>query len=216
MKTIFRSLFLILSVAAITGCATNRGILDVATEVGENPESGVAVKFHRVSDNREFFMAPPEANMPSLKGGEIGNKAITSRAIARKRNSFGQALGDILLPEGDTVAGLVEEQLTDSFRDSGYRVVVEGDADFTDAIPLDIDIDKFWGWFQPGFWQIKLQYETLIRLKGPLGPYVDGKEYQNKTELGAQAASGKNWLKAIQLNLNEIAADVETDLEASQ
>ncbi len=216
MKTVFRSLILVLCAAAITGCATNRGVLDVATEVDENPETGVAVKFHRVSDNREFFMAPPQANMPSLKGGEIGNEAITSRAIARKRNTFGQALGDILLPEGDTVAGLVEEQLTDSFRDSGYRVVAEDDADFADAIPLDIDIDKFWGWFQPGFWQIKLQYETLIRLKGPLGPFEDGKTYENKTELGVQAASGKNWLKAIQLNLDEIAGDVEADLKTAQ
>lgn len=216
MRKFFRGFLLVLGAAAVAGCATNRGVLDVETVVDENPETGVAVKFARISDNREFFMDPPQANMPSLKGGEIGDEAITSRAIARKRNSFGQALGDILLPEGDTVTGLVEEQLTDSFRDSGYRVVEESDADFANAIPLEVDIDKFWGWFQPGFWQIKLQYETVIRIQGPLDPYVSGKTYENKTELGAQSASGKNWLRAIQLNLDEITDDVKTDLKAAQ
>ena len=154
--------------------------------------------------------------MPSLKGGEVGNSAITERAIARKRNGFGQALGDILLPEGETVAGLVEDRLTDGFRDNGYRVVTEGDSDFADAIPMEVDIDKFWGWFQPGFWEIKLQFESLIRIQGPLDPFVDGKSYENGSELGAQTASEKNWLKALQANLDDIILNISSDLTSGQ
>jgi len=216
MKSIFKNLLLLVSAIAITGCATSRGILEIETEVDENPVTGQAVTFVRVSDNREFFIDPPQANMPSLKGGEVGNSAITERAIARKRNGFGQALGDILLPEGETVAGLVEDRLTDGFRDNGYRVVTEGDSDFADAIPMEVDIDKFWGWFQPGFWEIKLQFESLIRIQGPLDPFVDGKSYENASELGAQVASEKNWLKALQANLDDIILNISSDLTSGQ
>lgn len=212
MKTLLKNLLLVGGALVITGCATSRGIIEVESAVVDNPDTGQAVKFVRVSDNREFFIDPPEANMPSLKGGEIGSSEITARAIARKRNSFGQALGDILLPEGETAAGLVQEKLTGQFRDSGYRVVVDGDPDFAEAIPLEVDIDKFWGWFQPGFWQIKLQFETSVTLQGPLEPFVSGKIYENKSELGAQVASEKNWIKALQANLDDISSQLSADL----
>lgn len=212
MRTFFHRLLLVGGALVLAGCATNRGIIEVETEVADNPDAGQAVKFVRISDNREFYIDPPEANMPSLKGGEIGNPEITSRAIARKRNSFGQALGDILLPEGETAAGLVQENLTSQFRNSGFRVVADGDPDFADAIPLEVDIDKFWGWFRPGFWQIKLQFETVVRIQGPLDPFTTGKTYENKSELGAQVASEKNWLKALQANLDEITSQLSADL----
>ena len=106
-------LFRTISVAAllllVSGCATNRGIIDVRVTPTPDPQGKVMVKIVRVTDQRTFELRPDVASIPSLKDGQIDNKAITSRAIARKRNGYGKALGDILLPEGRTVEDLVEE-----------------------------------------------------------------------------------------------------------
>jgi len=216
MKSPCSRLLLLAGVLALSACATSRGVLDVERAVDENPATGQPVTFARVSDNRKFEIAPPIPSIPSLKGGEVGNPAITSRAIARKRGGFGQALGDILLPEGDTVAGIVQEALTDAFRDRGYRVVSESDPDFAEAVPLEVDIERFWGWFQPGFWQVKIHYESLIHVKGDIGPYVEGKSYEKQTEIGTQMATGEVWLRAVSTNLDELSIDVFNDLPQSE
>ena len=94
---------LVLGFLVWTGCATSRGILEVPLTVGDNPAQGREVKIVRVSDRRTFQMKPPDPSTPSLKDEAIDNPAITSRAIARKRSGYGMAMGDILLPEGQTV-----------------------------------------------------------------------------------------------------------------
>ena len=86
-----------------------------------NPSTGDAIKFVRVSDLRQFQIDPPQPDISSLMNDEIDDPLITSRAIARKRNSYGMALGDILLPEGKTVMKLVEAALP---RDLEKMVIV--------------------------------------------------------------------------------------------
>ena len=215
MKRKFRNALILATMIVAAGCATSRGVLDVPQEVSVNPESGEALKFVRVSDNRQFQIDPPEADTPSLKNNEINDLEITSRAIARKRNTFGKALGDILLPEGKTVAGMVETSLTTGFRENGYRVVTEDDPDFADAIPVEVDIEKFWGWFDPGFWEVQLKFSTLIRLSAPAGSFVDGKEFGGDVEKGFQIASGGNWLKTIQASLDDINKDIAAEIAAN-
>ena len=100
MNAFFRFSLVSLSLLVFFGCATTRGVMDVQEEVSANPETGIAVKFARVTDARRFEIDPRQADIPSLKNDEIDDPAITSRAIARKRNSYGKALGDILLPGG--------------------------------------------------------------------------------------------------------------------
>jgi len=200
----------------LSGCATSRGVLDITQEETVNPESGEAIKFVRVTDNRQFQIDPPQADVPSLKNDEVNNSAITSRAIARKRNTFGKALGDILLPEDETVAGLVEDSLTRGFRENGYRVVGQTDSDFEEAIPVEVDIEKFWGWFNPGFWEIKLNYEIEIRISAPVGSFVDGQEFDSQVEMGFQTASGSNWLELIDASLDALNEDIAADLAKSR
>jgi hypothetical protein len=216
MNKSLRNLLVPAMLVVVSGCATSRGVLDITQEETANPVSGEAIKLVRVSDNRQFQIDPPEPDIPSLKNDEIDDPAITSRAIARKRNTFGQALGDILLPEDETVAGLVESSLTRGFRENGYRVVGPDDSDFDEAIPVEVDIEKFWGWFNPGFWEIKLKYETVIRISGPVGSFVDGKEFESQIELGFQTASGGNWLKLIDATLDALNKDIATELAESR
>ena len=93
------------------GCATNRGIVDVRVPETTNPETSATVKIMKVTDRRVFQVKPNSPSIPSLRNDEINDPAITKRALARKRNTYGMALGDILLPPDRTVEHLTREAL---------------------------------------------------------------------------------------------------------
>ena len=89
MQNIIKSTVTTILLIIMTGCATNRGEIDIKDIVSTNPSSGKALKFVRVTDKRDFQIKPKLANIPSLKNDEINDTSITARAIARKRNTFG-------------------------------------------------------------------------------------------------------------------------------
>lgn len=154
------------AVIMISGCAVNRGELALEAPTVANPERGQPVKIVEVTDNRVFAINPPKPSTPSLKNDEIDDPSITKRAIARKRGGWGQALGDILLPEGETVEELTATALATALKEKGYRVVPEGDPAHATALPLRASINQFWGWFTPGFWAVKLEYRADVELIG--------------------------------------------------
>ena len=212
MKRSSWSVLLIVVAFVVSGCATTRGVLEVAEEESVNPDSGQAVKIVQVVDTREFQIDPPQPDIPSLKNNEVNDPAITSRAIARKRNSFGAAMGDILLPEGQTVMGLVSSSLAKGLRENGFRVVSESDPDFASAAPLEVEIAKFWGWFQPGFWQLKLHYVTAITVTGPVAIFTDSEAFSSDVELGFQVASSSNWTETIDASLAALNQEISARL----
>jgi len=197
----------------ITGCATSRGVIDIADEVSANPVDGLLVKFVRVTDKRNFQLKPKQAEIPSLKNGEINDSSITERAIARKRNTFGQALGDILLPEGKTVMVVVENRLTEGFRENGYRVLTPDDRDYDKATPIEVDINKFWGWSSPGFWSLGINFKTSIVVTAPVSGFSQGVEFDSEVQERFQIASGSNWQTVINLSLRELNKDIEAEIQ---
>ncbi|MEP4150796.1 MAG: hypothetical protein ABJL73_05785, partial [Lentilitoribacter sp.] len=121
-----------------------------------------------VTDKRTFEFRPKTPNIPSVSEDELNNDDIQDRAIARKRNGYGKALGDVLLPEGQTVATLITTSLTNGFRNAGYRVLEPDDPAYNAAIPIKADVIKFWTWVNMGFWQLTVENETEIILQGPI------------------------------------------------
>ena len=189
-------------------------MLEILAEAPENPSMGDAIKFVRVSDLRQFQIDPPSPEIPSLMNDEIDDSSITSRAIARKRNTYGAALGDILLPEGQTVMKLVEKSLAKGLRENGYRVFTERDSEYQDAAPIEVGIEKFWGWFEPGFWSAKLHFQTLIRLNGPVGPFRDGEEFDSHVVKSIQFASDDSWRATIKESLLQLNKDITEGITA--
>ena len=176
------------------GCATTRGVIDIPPQRAVNPPSGPAVRIDRVTDRRVFEINPRQANIPSLMNdAEIKDSAITSRAVARKRGGFGKALGDVLLPEGRTVTAVVEEALTRSLQEAGYRVVGKQDVDAATAIPIEADIEQFWAWFRPGFAQVAVEFETSVRLRSPLPALQGGAPVTGTSRVTGMAATSDTW-----------------------
>ena len=77
---------------------------------------------------------------------------IRDSSKTKKRNTFGKAMGDVMLPE-------------DGVQEVG------------------VVIHKFWSWFTPGFWALKLEFQSELELIGtlenvPSGTQVMGYAYQ--------------------------------------
>lgn len=202
----------LLIAAALTGCATSRGVVAPQMSAGVNPQSGVPVRIVTVEDKRSFQVEPSDPSIPSLMDNNISDKSLTSRAIGRKRNSFGKALGDVILPEGQSISGLTEQTLARTLRDAGYRVVTSTDADYEQAIPVTAQIDKLWAWFRPGFWAIAIESNYDITVDGNVPGLQTAPRLTGQTRSTMQLVTGSDWQKVIEDSLSNFATKLKEKL----
>jgi hypothetical protein len=120
-------------------------------------------------DARKFEAAPSEPSIPSLKEpAQINDPQITSRALGRKRNGYGMAMGDVLLNPPQSASSLVGDALKAGLRDGGYRIVEANDPAYAAAPRINVRINEFWTWITPGFGSIKLDNSTNLSIDGNL------------------------------------------------
>lgn len=206
---------LIAATVVLSGCAVSRSEIKVAAAAA--PTTATVTKAHAVvirsvQDERVFENAPPVASTPSL-GGEGADKApvaIKERAIARKRNSYGKAMGDVLLQEGQSVSGLVRENLTSAFQQLGYRVTDETNAG-RDPLIVDVRIKKFWSWMQPGFWALTLNsnIETTLSVSGAKADTTVSVQVQESRQIATDGA----WLEIVDKGLTAFRAEAVLKLK---
>ncbi|MFW6094478.1 MAG: hypothetical protein ACODAC_10940 [Pseudomonadota bacterium] len=216
MKSI---VLIFISLVIATGCATTRGIVDLsgpdrAKPANSTATNGTSIYVAKIEDNRVFELEPNRPSIPSLKDGQITNVEITSRAIARKRNSYGMAMGDVLLPEGRTVSDVVRENLVAVLTDQGYRVV---ESPTPDALPLEVSIRKFWSWFTPGFWAAKIEFTAELALSGPLSG-LDGEQavVEGYAHQRHQGTTNGAWLQTMEVGLQDLRNNLSDTLERSE
>lgn len=166
-----RVLAVLLLAASIVlgGCATSRSeirLTSPAAPQSTTPNTNAPTAFIRtVKDDRAFEQAPKEPSTPSIgfEGATQATAEAKLRAIGRKRNTYGMALGDVFLQNGQTVESVVRENLAAALRDSGYNV--RNDAGVgTSSLVIDIRIRKFWAWLQPGFWAVTVNADIATDL----------------------------------------------------
>lgn len=198
---------------AVTGCATSRSSLDVQIPKSQNtPSNGKQVYINSVSDKRTFQVSPPNPDIPSLDPSEDQNEQVKLRAIGRKRNGFGKALGDMLLKEGETVQSLTNQSIQQAFTEKGYTVLNSKDQVTKDTYIVDANIQKFWAWMNPGFWQITLSSEisTDLAIKAPKG--ATSQQISVKAADGYQVATEANWTEIIQKSIQLYINDLKSKL----
>lgn len=210
MRKILGVLGVAVILATLSGCATSRTTVAPIVETTANPEKGEPVKFVTVEDLRVFQVDPKTPDIPSLRDGEIANKDLTVRAIGRKRNGFGMALGDVLLPEGETVTKAVEASATNAFRNSGYRVVNAGDPAFDAAVPVTIKVREFWNWINIGFWALTVSNRVEAEVQAPVPGIEKGVVIRSEVSDSMTAVFESDWPKMTAKGL----ADFQTKLQA--
>ncbi|MFH0985031.1 MAG: hypothetical protein V1882_05790 [Candidatus Omnitrophota bacterium] len=203
-------------VVASAGCTLNRSFIEVPvpSESLIKP-NGKQVYIRSIIDNRQFQDQPSTPDIPSLGFDELKNAtpALKSRAIGRKRNCFGKALGDIMLDEGQNVEMIVRAATRNALNSLGYDVTDKREETKPDAITMDIAIDKFWSYFAPGFWAISLKSEitttNTISVPGKDNPVV----IMATAEENFQVASDANWKKVLRLAVDDFTAEAKTKLQ---
>jgi len=202
-----RYLLAIGCLALLGGCATNRSYMRLEVSHASATVStakGKAVVIDAVQDARKFEENPSDPSVPSLKKGDQYklDAEERKRAIARKRNGFGKAIGDILLENGQTVDTLARDLVADGFARHGYQVLASGATAPADAVHVNVEIDEFWAWFTPGMWTVDMEgkVHTLIRTTG--GVQLDVRAYGKNS-----GASGKedNWREAYERAFRDFA-----------
>lgn len=204
-------LALTLATAVLTGCATSRSEVTLAmpTAGAKSPPNGKTIVIGEVRDERTFEQAPSEPSTPSL-GSAGSSDAERGRAVARKRNSFGQAMGDVLLQDGATVVGVVRQNVAAAFEQAGYRVVPAGSTASPAPVTVDVSIKKFWAWMRPGFWALSFNsnIETILAPVGSGTPTTVSVSVSEGRQLGTDAA----WIDIVQKALADYRVQAATKL----
>ena len=204
------------SALLFTGCATKRGevALQVPTVKAETaPSNGQQIYINSVVDKRVFEVKPPEPNIPSLDPSEAQSDTIKARAVGRKRNGYGMALGDILLNEGQSVNSVVKNALTEAFVGKGYQVIENKEQITPQTYIADVKIIKFWSWMNMGFWALTLscEIETNVDIKQEGNPQTYSLHV--KAADSFQTGMESNYIEVMQKALQQYIAEAKTEIK---
>jgi hypothetical protein len=203
--------------SSLSACAIDRSVVAIKPPSAATPAAAtpakVAAKITDIRDLRRFEVNPGNPSMPSLgDANEVQDPKFTSRAIGRKRNGYGMAMGDVMLPDNTNVASLVRDAATRALQEKGYRVVDQASPDFNVALPLAIDIEQFWAWVQLGFFEGAMNFEARTNLSGPL---VD----QNPAVVNAThrkmvgAAFESYWIEVVENGLVDLVEKMKARIK---
>lgn len=201
---------------ALSACAAGRSVLDIKSpQAAAASDSRVLAKVTEVRDLRHFETSAPDPSSHTLGSAEdIRNPAVTARAIGRKRGGFGNAFGDLALPEGMSVPGLVKAAATAALQQKGYRVVDEGSPDAARAFPLAIDVEQFWAWVNLGFWEGTMTHASKVALKSndlvKSNPTVVNAKYA----MGVQVGTESNWAHVINAGVSDLVQQIGANIKA--
>lgn len=200
-----RKILAVVALVLLAGCATNRAEVDILPPGNSQtpaPSNGKKVYISTV-DDRVFQIKPSRFDIPSLKYDEIGDKSITERAIARKRNNYNMPIGDVLLPKGRTVSELVGDAVATAYRQAGYEVV--GTSGARDVRAVNVHIIEFWSWSTTeGVLDKVLQNKSFLQIKTQGAPVQNVKTLVNEK---VKVATDTDWKRVTEAGLEAITQE---------
>jgi hypothetical protein len=191
--------------AVASGCGAGRSLMTPSVPApAAAPAQGPAFKLSSVRDERAFQAKPPQANIPSLDADDISDPALKARAIGRKRGTFGKARGDILLPTDSSVTHVVAACLRTALARAGGVLVDDKDPRFASARPLEMRVQRFWSWLRPGAWQVQVEFDAELTVRGPLAGFEAGRVVTAHAELRKGAMTDARWLSSVNDGLDQL------------
>lgn len=217
MSKLLKTVFLLFSACFIlTGCAESRGYIDLS-EIVKNDlnstQNNKTVFIDKYIDTRKFSTNASTPDQPTYNPRVGLNDDEKSRIIARKRDSFGKALGDILLKDNLTTEKLVRNVVAQSFVDAGYNVVDEDPEN--KAVKCNIIVNKLWGWISPGFWSIGVVTNTELTLDLSYNNKSDSIHTYQKEETRGSFITSKGWRTTFKNNFFSVKQDLTDKIRKS-
>lgn len=197
----------IILMASLSACATSRSVIEIKPEAPASAAAAgaPAVRLGKVTDARLFDAAPPEPSTPSLSSSDINNDALKARAVGRKRNGYGMALGDVMLPEGQTVSGLLGAATESGLTSAGFRVLHKGDPGYDNAAAVDVWISKYWTWVTLGAFEGTFHTDAEVELSSSLPAFKQKTVARGHAEEGGWKG---NWDTVATTALNHMIDDI--------
>ncbi len=214
MIKVIKGLLLTAVIFLLTGCATSRGYLNITIpqETTAAKENGMQVYIRNITDNRDFQARPSSPDIPSFGSKkDIGKEDLKNRAIGRKRNGYGKAMGNIFLDENQNVQGVIYEAARNALISLGYEVTNSKEKARADAIVMDITVDKFWSWINIGAWTLRIDTAIRTTVSEPTlsKTFVVDTLAQNHCQVGNTA----NWKKSIRLAMDSYISEFKDKLK---
>lgn len=196
--------------ALLSGCALNRSEIALpAPEITPNQyvDTEQSIVIGNVVDRRVFEEAPKNPSTPSLgKGGASkASDQTKARAIARKKNKYGYAIGDVLLEKGQTVVDVVRSNLEVALQESGYNVLPQSAVAAANSPVIDVYIEEFWGWSTPG---LKTTLNTRILTILELRSREAQESVFVRTRQTQTFATNGAWIELFENALNDYRGEV--------
>lgn len=201
----------LLAAFLVSGCVTGtRSINPEAVDYQNELTTEGTIYISSMTDRRIFDNDSGDPSTPSVRGDlEDTSPELRATLIGRQRGGFGNAMGDVALPNGETVYDEMRELLTEGLESRGYTV----SDDSSSPIQLDVNIHQFWGWFTPGF--------ASISFEARLGTTLDferGEEAESYTVTGygirkGQIASNEHWAGVFQTAYSDYLANLDKILD---
>lgn len=156
---LFSSLFL-------SGCATNRGIVDVKVTRSKEviQDNGKEIYIKLPVNQRKYEKNPIAHNVSSLNPRRTQTGSVKERAFGRKSNSYNQRIGDVLLPRKKSVDRLVQNALQQAFVEKGFKIIEDEHLINEKTYIVSSEILTFWAWHDMDFLTIILSAEIATEL----------------------------------------------------
>jgi len=194
-----------------SGCVTGRRTvsLPVTPVTGPGATKG-AIFVGAIEDHRGFQNKPSVASIPSIDGDVTKvAKAQLATMIGRQRNAYGKAMGDIALPDGDSVMQRMQALLEAGLKRHGYSI----SATATAANTATAKITEFWAWCTPGMWSVPFEANVACDFTLSHGGVTTDLMVRGHGRNQGQVASDANWQLAYQRAFDDFLADLNTQLD---
>lgn len=166
MKPLYYTTIL-LSLLLMSGCAVSRSEINVGTPMPSTINNNIDkhIVLTASYDARIFHDNPATPDIPSLGSGGIANNGveIRTRAIGRKRNGYGKALGDVLLPQGQSVSQLIDDRISTTLSTLGYTIV-KADISSKETPVVKVDIYQFLSWLDVAFTHLTVNTRIMTKI----------------------------------------------------
>lgn len=193
-----------------SGCAVGRRTLPL--DIQQTPGLGTTkgtVFIGEVADSRHFENKPQLPSVPSIDGDVTkATKEQLANIVGRQRNGYGGALGDIGLPDNDTIMQRTRLLVAEGFRRKGYAI----GTDAASATTASVVVDEFWAWVTPGMWSISFEANVACRITLKKDGNTKTLTVRGYAINKGQAATNPNWQKAYQAAFDDFLVQFDRTL----
>ncbi len=120
----------------------------------------------------------------------------------------------VLLSTQSDVRALASTAVAQGLRRKGYRVIDGAEAAAADAIPIEIDIREFWGWFEEDTARRSMYLRTRLVLTSAHPAFENGRVIESLTRLntGSRFPTGRNWRNTLIVGFERLIDRVARDV----